>query len=399
MTSESKNLLNKISNRILNEQSFDIKTYTSGHLNENHLWKPPEQKTHKTWKSSLPNIKSEPDQEDFIEANSSLKILKTLKRYEDLKLPSIDTNKQLPVSDKEIALKILKNYASKGATKEEKFKNIQQYERNVLQTEDLKISNVLHSNDLANYLEKKLIQELEELDDKDCSESKLIVMRLNVFSQIFHELTTESDIFGDLFSKIKSEYDDYLFYLMKNPAEIDPRVAENFYQMSNLFEQTREERLANKEQIQQLDAELESIQDGIKKYSDYNDQLEKRIKLEEDFYNEKIQDHIEARPLDTNKSKQIIKKPSKCEKIEYTKESILKKLDDLKNLSQKLKSDFVPSVVITNLNQTIKDIEIETQKINEQNKFLRKQEQEAENDLKEFLIQQDKTEFADENVE
>lgn len=81
---------------------------------------------------------------------------------------------------------------------------------------------------------------------------------------------------------------------MKNPAEIDPRVAENFYQMNNLFEQTREERLANKEQIQQLDAELESIQDGIKKYSDYNDQLEKRIKLEEDFYNEKIQDHVEG---------------------------------------------------------------------------------------------------------
>lgn len=44
-------------------------------------------------------------------------------------------------------------------------------------------------------------------------------------------------------------------------------------------------------------------------------------------------------------------------------------------------------------------LKIETQKINEQNKFLRRQEQEAEIELKKFLIDQDKTEFASENVE
>lgn len=156
----------------------------------------------------------------------------------------------------------------------------------------------------------------------------------------------------------KSEYDEYLFYLMKNPIEIDKNVAENFYQLNNLYELTKEERSDGKGQIKQLDEELQEIEDEIKKYVDYNDQLEKRIKLEEDFFNEKIQDHVEAVPLETNKSKKIIKKPTKCEKIEYTKEAILRKLDDLKNLSQKLKNDFVPSVVITNLNQTIKDIEV-----------------------------------------
>ncbi len=48
----SKISLNKISNYILSEQNVDIRSYTSGHLNENHLWKTPEQKTHKTWETS-----------------------------------------------------------------------------------------------------------------------------------------------------------------------------------------------------------------------------------------------------------------------------------------------------------------------------------------------------------
>lgn len=158
MTNESgKNGLNKISNKILGDQSIDIKRYTSGHLNENHLWKPPEQKSHKAWKSSLPNVKNE-DEKEIFEIDENLKILKTLKRYEDLKLPSIEVNKQLPISDKEIALNILKHYSSKGATKEEKFKNIQQYEKEVLQMDNLKINNILHSNDLREYLEKKMSQ-------------------------------------------------------------------------------------------------------------------------------------------------------------------------------------------------------------------------------------------------
>jgi hypothetical protein len=52
MTSQNNNAklsLNRISNYILAEQFGDIRAYTLGHLNENHLFKPPEEKTHKPW--------------------------------------------------------------------------------------------------------------------------------------------------------------------------------------------------------------------------------------------------------------------------------------------------------------------------------------------------------------
>jgi hypothetical protein len=46
------------------------------------------------------------------------------------------------------------------------------------------------------------------------------------------------------------------------------------------------------------------------------------------------------------------------EKIEATKSSIIDKLNYLHNLNTKLKNDFVPSIVINNLNQSIKDVEV-----------------------------------------
>lgn len=92
-------------------------------------------------------------------------------------------------------------------------------------------------------------------------------------------------------------------------------------------------------------------------------------------------------------------KASMGEKIEATKTSIIDKLRYLKKINDKLKKNFVPSVVINNLNQSIKDVEIETNKMLEQNKFLRNQELQSEKDLKDLLKSYDKTEFAEDNVE
>lgn len=51
-------------------------------------------------------------------------------------------------------------------------------------------------------------------------------------------------------------------------------------------------------------------------------------------------------------------KASMGEKIEATKMSIINKLHNLQNLNNKLKTDYVPTIVINNLNQSIKDVEV-----------------------------------------
>jgi hypothetical protein len=61
----------------------------------------------------------------------------------------------LPMTDKEMALNYLRG-PFKGTTKEEMFKNLVEYEKNVLKTSDLKTKNVLHGTSSLSSLEKTL---------------------------------------------------------------------------------------------------------------------------------------------------------------------------------------------------------------------------------------------------
>lgn len=260
--------LSKISDRILGEQNKDIEAYTAGHLNENHLWKPPEQRTHQPWesahqrsvsplkvnrmpmnkrraksKASNPNssleqhdVELDDDEEEQDEEEKKSKLNKNVtsmieslanytlfsaggdqplrldgirshlnttreenedefelpdikqanKNYIDelnrkanhrnashlsdrthrtstnrsgassskskISLPNLDT---LPITDKEMAYSYLK-CPFVGTTKQEKFKNLKEFERTVLKKSDLTKTNTLHGNDLAILLEKKL---------------------------------------------------------------------------------------------------------------------------------------------------------------------------------------------------------------------------------------------------
>lgn len=58
------------------------------------------------------------------------------------------------------------------------------------------------------------------------------------------------------------------------------------------------------------------------------------------------------------KETQSTRKQTLKEKVDVKTTSILKNLDDIKTIKKKLRKDYVPSVVISNLNQTIKDLEV-----------------------------------------
>jgi hypothetical protein len=85
------------------------------------------------------------------------------KKYSDVKLPPLDAsnyksprNFSLPMTDKEMALNYLKAPFNKGTTKEERFKNLVDFENNVLKKSDLSSKNVLHGTNSVANLEKSL---------------------------------------------------------------------------------------------------------------------------------------------------------------------------------------------------------------------------------------------------
>ena len=252
-SNEARLSLNRISRYILTEQNIDIGLLTSGHLNERHLWKPHEMRTHQPWDTSRsvrdkPNqhvpklklrasLKKDEDEVDaeFKEKYTKLKLItlnnKVLKasslssiskkpddaenqKTNEIKLPHIDLSslKQSPrnpdeiygITDKELALKILSG-PFKGITKEENFRNRVKYEKEVLKKDDLLINNVMHSSDSAAYLESKLIQELEKYKLVNVSKATVNsnLVKLNVYSNIFEELIEESSFFGEILNRIK----------------------------------------------------------------------------------------------------------------------------------------------------------------------------------------------------
>ena len=181
--SNSRRSINKISSYILSEQNIDIGNYTSGHLNESHLWKPPETKSHQQWETSKKHNQDLTNTEKFhlnsLNNNLNNTILKNLKDkknnieaydvtineiksadsfhksfYKDtisnsgpnFILPCLkksETVLNFPISDKEMAIHFLSS-PFKGASKKEKFNNFKQFESAVLQKQDLLANTILH---------------------------------------------------------------------------------------------------------------------------------------------------------------------------------------------------------------------------------------------------------------
>ena len=156
---DSRRSINSISNYILNEQNIDIGNFTGGHLNESHLWKHPEQKSHQTWETSkLADQRSTSSLKFDLNASKSFNNYSNLKQKPflkesnlnnsetTLKLPQInklDKTNNFPLTDKEMAIHFLSN-PFKGASKKEKFINFTEFEKKIIQKQDLISQNNLH---------------------------------------------------------------------------------------------------------------------------------------------------------------------------------------------------------------------------------------------------------------
>ncbi len=196
-SNQSKNSIKRISDYILSEQNIDIKNYTVGHLNEDHLYKKPGEKTARRWKLGsqeeyLKSLSKKPKQvrrhpsKPYSSLSDINEILENFKNFESfasesssslgyvknaslpsglIKLPQLEGSKKaptdtdvkwnLPMTEKEMAVCFL-NGPFKGASKSERFKNLGKFEKEVIQKENLLTNNSLHSIESVNFLEKRL---------------------------------------------------------------------------------------------------------------------------------------------------------------------------------------------------------------------------------------------------
>jgi hypothetical protein len=120
------------------------------------------------------------------------------------------------------------------------------------------------------------------------------LVKLNVYSNIFEELIGETPTFGELLNKIKAEYDDYLFFLLRNPDEADGDLLESQMKQSEAF------RERNQAKIRQLDADIDRLEKAVLALCETNQKLEEKLKEESDFYTEKSEKQAELGKNDLN---------------------------------------------------------------------------------------------------
>lgn len=214
------------------------------------------------------------------------------------------------------------------------------------------------------------------------------IYRLDIFNNIFEQIIIESKLFGRLLNRIKEEYDEYLFYLLRS-QQLLKLNNKNFQKK---LDTARYLYANNIDAIRAVSMDIETTEGDIRDLHRDRDCLEKDISSETEFSSEKQksldnsqqtmksksskdksyndsedsenQSQLESdrtqqqQQLLQQKQKSLSKKMSISENIEATKFQILEKIKSLETVNEELKKDYVPMQIITNLNQSIKDTDV-----------------------------------------
>lgn len=114
--------------------------------------------------------------------------------------------------------------------------------------------------------------------------------------------------------------------------------------------------------INTLDSEINTLGDMIVSLSDNSKVLETKIRQENEYAQRAsavIKEQARKELSDSTKSSdQDEAQKNLSEQLEKNRISILSKIDQMNNMNQKLKKDYVPVSVINNLTESVKEVEV-----------------------------------------
>ena len=244
----------------------------------------------------------------------------------------------------------------------------------------------MHTIDSVNWLEEKLKSGLQKLENLDSDHKfQINIYRLDIFNNIFEQIIVESKLFGTVLHRIKEEYDEYLFYLLRN-QQLLKLNSKNFQKK---LDTARYFYSNNIDLIKRATMDIEATEKNLGRLVQDKANLEKSINSENEF-SLGMQKSLDGSQLtiktnrtsnkdrasskgdgsetqsattDRTQQKQKKNKPETkkvpiSENIEATKFEILQKINSLEKVNEDLKKDYVPMQIINNLNQSIKQTEV-----------------------------------------
>ncbi|XP_029634503.2 uncharacterized protein LOC115210187 [Octopus sinensis] len=239
------------------------------------------------------------------------------------------------------------------------------------------------SKEMADALLKKLKQSL-----KNCPETSTtsdILKRLQCFSNIFNDLIINSPVFGTALHIIKIEYDNYISYLL-DIYEKEGQVLQGEIQEMSAQHTNHNEELSEAEfKVEKLECDMLNLLLEAKSLKKDIDAETERITADQEsvvsLYDDSAEDVPEIKP-----------KLEFYDDVETLRIAILEKLDELQTKKTDMCNNYIPISVCLQLEQCIKDTDMELHKWIKQNEYFKSSSAEMEGYLKEAIRDADTSE-------
>ncbi|XP_053447755.1 uncharacterized protein C6orf118 homolog isoform X2 [Nycticebus coucang] len=395
--------LRRLLDKIQRGYRDDIYPYTSGHLNPNKLYRPPEtilyhwssahrpkladvlkarrpspEKTARQMKEALVHFTintalvpddaqgaqllsyqadvSHPSEEDFTKRRVPKEEEEEMsegspdrRKREELRVPDLQVLRYKAAgSSRECALSppgrdqyhYVSSYLA-GITKADRYKKFLSFQKEVLAKHDL-LRNDFKGSKAAECHERKLHQELQRVCMCDPQEFN----RLQVFGDVFEDICNSSLIFGDLLREVKDEYELYMAILLgsRPTAQYKTLLAEA---------EGLENRTTKLEDVGQVREELQVLVRATKAALDRNDNLRDELEAELELLRA-AKEKSESSGKDANDEDRL----TLIEKVKKKRCEILDKWDEIQALEKEIKTTLIHTAISDITENRIKSIEV-----------------------------------------
>nr|XP_019823230.1 PREDICTED: uncharacterized protein C6orf118 homolog isoform X3 [Bos indicus] len=355
--------LRTLLNQLQKNHRDDVHMYTSGHLNPNKLYRPPE-----TILYHWPNANRPRESKVFGPERLSDKVKKMKDAWAHFTIntavgPSDAENTPLFRDEFQYVSSHLA-----AITKADSYRKFLSFQKQVLAKQDLLMRDFTGSQ-AARCHEKKLEQELQKICVCDPEEFN----RLQVFGEVFEDICKSSLVFGDILKEIKEEYELYMLLLLKNhPTE----------QYKSLLTQVQS---LQKGKVKTADVEwareeLRVLVTALRAALDHDNRLRNELEQERVLLEA-------ARNRAESPEKKVVKEENLTliEKVEKKRCEVLHKWDEIQALERLIKTSFVHTGILQITESKIKSLETETIKLETANKILMKKIQFIVNFVKQIM--------------
>ncbi|XP_066227786.1 uncharacterized protein C6orf118 homolog [Saccopteryx leptura] len=252
-----------------------------------------------------------------------------------------------------------------GVTKADKYRRFLRFQKEVLATHDL-----LEKGSRALRLERRLERELQRV----CACDPRELNRLQVFREVFEEICNSSLLFGDLLREVKDEYELYLATLLSSQPT---------GQYETLLAQARglETRSVKTADVSQAKEELRALVAATKAALEHNHRLRSELEAEHVLL-QSAKESAESPEKNVGQEEEPL---TLTDKVEKKRCEIHQRLDDIRALEREIKTTLVHTGIPRLTENRMKNIETEAIKLERENNVLERKINIIENQVQQSL--------------